>query len=136
LEREISENKQTKKGLLNKKRLEAELIKKQDVYEKIVTNLKETKANVEKYKGEMEYTQKIQDIINNRLKRTDINLPEGDMTIIEFIDKAKELLQQVQQEQLAPENQEKNKEYEALNTRLSEIKNLWNGKQVWQNINK
>jgi len=136
LENEIRGNENTKRGILNKKKLEADLIEKKNSYKELVAELETKTALAENMREEMDYIQKIQSMVNNQLQWTNIDLLNGTMTVTEFIDKAKEKLQQIQQEQLSPADEEKNKEYEALSARLAEIKNLWNGKQVWQNINK
>ena len=136
LENEISENENTKRGILNKKKLEADLTEKKNSYKEIVSDLDIKKAMAENMRSEMEYIQKIQSIVNKHLEYTTIDMPNGNMTVTEFIDKAKEKLLQIQQEQLTPEDQEKNKEYDALQARLTELKNQWNGKRVWQNIEK
>jgi hypothetical protein len=136
LTQEISENENTKRGLLNKKKLEADLIEKKNSYKDIVSELNTKNAMAENMRSEMEYIQKIQSMVNKHLEYTIINVPNGTMTVTEFIDKAKEVLQQIQQEQLPPVDEEKNKEYKNLQARLTELKNQWNGKKVWQNINK
>ena len=136
LENEISENKNTKRGMLNKKKLEADLIEKKNSYKEIVAELETKKVLADNMRNEMDYIQKIQGMVYKHLQWTNIDLLNGTMTVTEFIDKARERLQQIQQEKSSPVDEEKNKEYEALSARLAEIKNLWNGKQVWQNINK